>query len=136
MVAVVFPFQSRPEPLVQVSRADALRFAPVAAKALERELAELERELIEQEYAKRQRWNRHWFVRLLPFLKADARREAIDVWDTGGGDTLSNMDNVFELHVLSYYIHKLHSLTFRARNASASELPVEQDVANKMMYMA
>jgi hypothetical protein len=132
MTAVVVQFHSRPEPLVTVSRSDALALAPVAAERLERELAQREMDLIEQEYWKRVKWNRTFIVRLLPFLKADARREAIDVWDAGGGDTLPNLDNVFELNMLSYYAEKMRKLAYRAQHASAHELKVEQCVANQM----
>jgi hypothetical protein len=132
MVAVVVPLQSRAEPLVTVSRVDALRLATPAAVRVERELAVLEDELVREELTKRERWNQRWFVRLLPFLRSDARREAIDVWDVGGGDVLPNLDNVFYLNLLSYHANKLRKLAYRAQHTSSSELQVEQSVSNQL----
>jgi len=129
MVAVVVPRQHEEKPVfVSVPRSVALPLAVRAAARLERELASTEQDMVDKELARRERWNRRWWVRLLPFLKADTSRAAIDVWDTGGGDVLARLDEVFLLSWLESQAREARRVAAAARGATAANISVEQRV--------
>lgn len=129
MVAVVVPRQQEEKPVfVSVPRSVALPLAVRAAARLERELASTEQAMLAEELARRERWNRRWWVRLLPFLKADTSRESIDVWDAGGGDVLARLDEVFLLSRLAYQAKEARRVAAAARGSTAASIGVEQRV--------
>lgn len=131
MVAVVVPRWHEPAPVfVDVPRAEALQLATRAARHLERELASTEQELFTQELARRERWNARWWVRLLPFLKADTSPDSIDVWDVGGGDVLNGLDDVFQLTWLESHAQDARRVAAQASRTLAGTLPVEQKLLN------
>ncbi|MEX3983993.1 hypothetical protein AB4Y45_33950 [Paraburkholderia sp. EG287A] len=121
---------------VDVSRADALQLATRAARQLERELASTEQALQDKEMARRRRWNERWWVRLLPFLKADTSPESIDVWDVGGGDVLSGLDDVFFLTWLESHAQDARRVASQAAHTRAPTLPVEQKLLNVLYNYA
>lgn len=127
MVAVVVPRQQEEKPVfIRVSRRVALGLAVRAAARLERELGSTEKAMLEKEIARRERWNRRWWVRLLPILKADTSPETIDVWDTGGGDVLARLDEVFLLSKLEYQAKEARRVAAAAKGAATSSILVEQ----------
>jgi hypothetical protein len=99
-------------------------------RQLARELASTEHALREKERAKRERWNSRWWVRLLPFLKADTSPDSIDVWDVGGGDVLPGLDDVFHLSWLESYAQDARRLAGQALHTEARTLPVERKLLN------
>lgn len=137
MVAVVVPRQHEEKPVfVSVPRSVALPLAVRAAARLERELASTEQAMLDKELARRERWNRRWWVRLLPFLKADASREAIDVWDTGGGDVLARLDEVFQLSWLEHQAKEARRVAAAAKSSAAASLPIEKRLYDVLQHWA
>ncbi|MBK3780350.1 hypothetical protein G3A43_08770 [Paraburkholderia aspalathi] len=133
MVAVVVPRWLEPAPVyIEVSRGEAIQLATRAARNLERELADTEQTLRAEELARRQAWNRRWWVRLLPFLKADTTPESIDVWEVGGGDVLSGLDDVFRLSWLESQAQDARRLAAQAAHTISPTLPVEMKLLNAL----
>jgi hypothetical protein len=131
MVVVVVPRRQEPAPVfVDVPRSEALQLATSAARHLERKLASTEANLHAEELARRERWNQHWWVRALPILKSDTTPESIDVWDVGGGDTLSGLDAVFKLTWLKSHAESARSIAARAARSATPYLPVEERLMN------
>jgi hypothetical protein len=127
VVAVVIPLRQEPPPeFVDVRRTEVFKLATRAARNLGRELAEVEQSLLDEELARRRKWNLRWWVRLLPFLKADTSPESIDVWDVGGGDVLPNLDHVMELSWLDSHATEASSLATAAMRGTSALMPVEK----------
>ncbi|RQR65432.1 hypothetical protein DIE18_02985 [Burkholderia sp. Bp9125] len=131
LVAVVVPRWHEPATVfIDVARAEALHLATRAARQLERELAATEQALQDEELARREAWNRRWWVQLLPFLKANTSRDAIDVWDAGSGDVLPRLDQVFLLSRLAYEAKEARRVAAKARSSTAAFISVEKRQLN------
>ena len=131
MAAVVVPRWHEPAPVfVDVPREEALRLATRAARQLERELISTEQALRDKEMARRRRWNSRWWVRLLPVLKEDTSPGSVDVWDTGRGDVLTGLDDVFFLTWLENHARDARRFAAQARHTLAGTLSVEQKLLN------